>query len=514
MHDAARGPSPKHEAGQIHGATLSAGYASSGYRAYVLGALVLAYTLNVLDRVLVSILNEPIRQAFSLNDLQMGLLGGPSFAILYTIVGLPIARLAESFDRRAIIASCLIIWSTMTVLCGLAGWLHPVAHVAVFLAALSPVALAFLKQRLWAGFFFVAAAAAISVAALPVFAQYGMLAFGLLLISRIGVGIGEAGCIPTANSVLADYFPPERRATALSIFSLGAPLGAICAAVGGAWLAQQFGWRMAFLALGLPGVAIGLLILATVREPPRETSQTPPPFAEVVRLLASSSTFRHLVTGAAIASFVAYGTGQFIFAFFSRTHGLSPMEAAFYFVIVAGLASAAGTFLGGYLGDRLTGRIPRALVLIPGIGLILSAPLYVLAFMAPSPALLLLALAPAALLHYAYIGPTFAVTQGLVHPRMRATAIAILAFVIALIGYGLGPPLVGLLSDLATSWAFAQATGDTFAVACTGAATVIAACETARADGLQLALIVSVLGYGWAGLHFLLAARRLRAEMV
>ncbi len=511
MHDAAGSPSRRPDQGPADGATWSGGYASSGYRAYVLGALVLAYTLNVLDRVLVSILNEPIRQAFGLNDLQMGLLGGPSFAILYTIVGLPIARLAESFDRRAIIAACLIIWSTMTVLCGLAGWLHPAAHAAIFLAALTPVALAFLKQRLWAGFFFVTGAAAISVAVLPVFAQYGMLAFGLLLMSRVGVGIGEAGCIPPANSVLADYFPPERRATALSIFSLGAPLGAICAAVGGAWLAQHFGWRMAFLALGLPGVAMGLLILATVREPPRETSQTPPPFAEVVRLLASSPTFRHLVTGAAIASFVAYGSGQFIFAFFSRTHGLSPMEAAFYFVIVAGLASAAGTFLGGFLGDRLTRRFPRALVLIPGIGLILSAPLYVLAFLAPTPAQLLLALTPAALLHYTYIGPTFAVTQGLVQPRMRATAIAVLAFVIALIGYGLGPPLVGLLSDLATSRAFAAATGDSFALACAGAGGV--ACEAARADGLRLALIICVLGYAWAGLHFLLAGRRLREEM-
>lgn len=493
---------------------------SPGTLNYVLAALLTVYTFNFIDRSLVGVLNEQIKNEFGVSDFWMGMLGGPTFAILYTFLGLPIGRLAERFNRVWIISAALVIWSVMTVLCGLAGQLPTGVHIALYLAVLAPVMLVFLWQKMFVSFFLVVAACAVSVLAVPWMAGMGFLAFGLMLMSRVGVGIGEAGCSPPSHSLLSDYFPPERRASALSVYALGIPIGAMLAAVGGGWLATNLHWRDAFIWLGLPGVLIGLIVVLTVREPPRGASEAhdggeaAPDFSAVLKALLSKATFWNIALGCAVTSFVGYGVGQFLNSFFMRTHGLSPFEASIYFGVVAGLASAVGTFLGGFLSDRLAPRHPNVYGWLPGLCLVLAAPLYVLGLMAGSLPLLVACLVPAAILHYTYLGPTFATTQRLVEPRMRATASAILLFIVNLIGFAGGPPTIGALSDFLINNAYAAQGGvGVFAEVCKGASANVGACQSAKAQGLQLALVIGVAGYALGGLFYLFAARTVAKEL-
>ncbi|MGE0045814.1 MAG: spinster family MFS transporter [Hyphomonadaceae bacterium] len=493
------------------------GVGKPAYRAYVLGSLLLVYTFNFIDRTLVGVLNEPIKEAFNATDFMMGLLGGPAFAILYTFLGLPIGRLAERFNRVFIVGAALAIWSVMTVLCGMAGQLNAAAHIAIYLFILTPVALIFILHRMWVSVLLVLIAAGASAAMPSYFASIGFASFGLLLMSRIGVGIGEAGCSPPAHSLISDYFPPERRASALSIYALGIPIGAMLSAVGGGWLAQNVDWRAAFLWLGLPGVILALIFVFTVREPSRggDHATEAPSFGQALKTLGTKWTFWNVALGGAITSFVGYGVGQFLNSFFMRTHGLGPFEASLYFGVVAGLASATGTFFGGFIADRFAPRSPTSYAWVPGWALVICAPMYVAGLLAPSLPLLITALIPAAILHYFYLGPMFGVTQGLVEPRMRATASALLLFIVNLIGYALGPPIIGALSDWLASANYANATGAAdYAQACADLAAGAAACSTARAEGLQLAMIIGVLGYAWGGLHFLLAGRTMQRDIV
>ncbi len=491
--------------------------AARGYRSYVLGALLLVYTFNFIDRTLVGVLNEPIKIAFNATDAMMGLLGGPAFAVLYTFLGLPIGRLAERFNRVFIVAAALAIWSIMTALCGMAGQLNPTLHIGLYLAILAPVALVFVVHRMWVSTALVLFAVGASAFMPSYFASIGFAGFGLLLMTRIGVGIGEAGCSPPSHSLISDYFPPERRASALSVYALGIPIGSMLSAVGGGWLAQNVDWRAAFLWLGLPGVALALVLVATVREPPRGGGHAEAPdFGAALRTLGGKWTFWNVALGGAVTSFVGYGVGQFLNSFFMRTHGLTPLEASLYFGIVGGVAAAIGTFLGGFLSDRFAPRSPTSYAWVPGVGLIVAAPLYVGGLMSPSLPVLLAALVPAAILHYFYLGPMFGVTQGLVEPRMRATASALLLFIVNLIGYALGPPFIGYLSDALAASTYAGLTdgGAVYAEACRDMAAGGEACGAARAQGLQWAMIIGVCGYAWGGLHFLLAGRTMRRDMV
>lgn len=489
---------------------------SKAYRSYALGALLVVYTFNFIDRTLVGVLNEPIKIAFNATDAMMGLLGGPAFAILYTFLGLPIGRLAERFNRVWIVASALAIWSIMTVLCGMAGQLNPALHTGLFLVFLAPVAVIFIAHRMWVSTVLVLIAVGGSAFLPSYFASIGFAGFGLLLMTRVGVGIGEAGCSPPSHSLISDYFPPERRASALSVYALGIPIGSMLSAVGGGWLAENVDWRAAFLWLGLPGVMIGVALVATVREPPRSGGHdAAPDFGAALRTLTSKWTFWNIALGGAVTSFVGYGVGQFLNSFFMRTHGLSPFEASIYFGLVGGVAAACGTFLGGFASDRFAKRSPTSYAWVPGIGLIICAPLYVFGLMSPSLPVLLTALVPAAILHYTYLGPMFGVTQGLVTPRMRATASALLLFIVNLIGYALGPPVIGFLSDALATANFASLGGaGDYASACADMASGGPICATARADGLKLAMIIGVCGYAWGGLHFLLAGRTMMKDMV
>ncbi|HYD86162.1 MAG TPA: MFS transporter [Vitreimonas sp.] len=436
------------------------GFGTKNYRAYVLGALLVVYTFNFIDRIVVGILSEPIKNEFGLSDTELGLLGGTAFAILYTLLGIPIARLAERMNRMTILSVCVAIWSVMTAACGFA-----VNYATLFAA-------------------------------------------------RVGVSIGEAGCTPPANSIISDYFPADRRASALSIYALGIPIGSMIAAVGGGWIATNVGWREAFIWLGVPGVLLAIIVKLTVREPPRSAPAAEAPgFVAAFTALARKSTFWHIALGSALASFVGYGVGQYLTNFMIRTHGFSLFEGATLVGVVLGLCAAIGTFTSGFLADRISKRHPNALAWLPALGFVVATPMYVLAFNLTNIWLAMPALMLGAITHYFYLGPMYAVTQGVVAPRMRATAVAVLLFIVNLIGLGLGPPAIGALSDfLANSQLIPL--GLSTEICADPSRLSDSQCASGKESGLRYAMMIGVLGYLWAGLHFLISARTLRRDWV
>ncbi|OZB17194.1 MAG: MFS transporter [Hyphomonas sp. 34-62-18] len=475
------------------------GFGTPLYRGYVLSSLLVVYIFNFIDRSIFGILTEPMKLSLQLEDWHMGLLGGLAFAIFYTTLGIPIARIAERRSRMMIIIISLTLWSLMTVLCGFAT------------------------------------------------------SFLTLFIFRLLVGVGEAGCTPPAQSVIADYFKPTSRATAASIYALGVPLGGMLAGLAagpindyvtgenvynlfGSWgwtWAQGLvdwnsleGWRIAFIAVGLPGVLFALILFFTVKEPPRGYSDppgaprkaVPDGFGTVLKDLMRKPTYVHVVAGAAIASFAGYGVAAFSTSFLLRTHGLTLTEAALIFSLVLGLMAALGVFLSGFLADKLSVRYPTALSWMPALGMGLSVPLYWLGYLSPTVPLMIPPLMLAATLHYFYLGPMYAVSAGVVDSRTRATAVAITLFAVNLIGIGLGPTLIGFLSTgLKTMMLSGNDLGLTLQM-CKDvtvlAADQGAACRDADARGLQWSIIIFASLYGWAAIHYLLAGKTLGRDML
>jgi MFS family permease len=428
------------------------GYGSSAYRAYVLTALFVVYTFNFIDRTVLTIVQEQVKDEFRLSDTQLGLLGGPTFALLYTILGIPIARFAERYNRMTILSVCLGLWSAMTALCGVAT------------------------------------------------------SYVTLLLPRVGVGIGEAGCTPTANSIIGDYFPAKSRSTAVSIYAMGVPIGASMAAIGGGFVAQYMGWRDAFLMLGVPGLALAILVKLTVSEPPRSTpAGETPGFFEAFAVLAKKPTFWNVALGGAAASFTGYGVGQFTNSFFIRSHELSVLNASLISGVLVGIFGGAGTFLTGFISDRISKRHPNALAWLPGMTLLISTPLSVAGYMVQSLWLAVPLLAAATLFQYFYVSGIYAATQSIVHPRMRATAVAVLLFIVNFLGYIFGPLAVGALSDFLANSHLQQA-GLSLA-ACRAGTANAAACAAGTAYGLKWAIVFGYLGFIWAAGHFLWAWR-------
>lgn len=474
------------------------GFGTKGYRAYVLSALVIVYTFNFIDRTIINILTEPIKGSFGLEDWQLGLLGGPAFAVLYTFLGIPLARIAERFHRVAIIVSSVAIWSLMTALCGFAS------------------------------------------------------SFLVLLIFRVGVSVGEAGCTPPAQSLIADYFRPTSRATAVSIYALGVPLGGMFASIFGGFIAGSMdgpnvanmlnswgwtwavnaldwnsieGWRIAFVVVGVPGLLLSLIVGMTIAEPPRGYTdpatlqgQEHAGFGEALKTLWGKPAYIHVVIGATLASFVGYGVAQFTTSFLIRTHGLDIQSAALLFGIVLGVMAGIGVFTSGWLSDKLAARHPRALAWLPALGLALSVPLYSIGFLVDSLWLAMPPMMVAAMIHYFYLGPMYAVAGGVVDSRMRATSVAITLFVVNLLGYGLGPPLVGMLSTALSAMFLSGTDMDLTLQACKDvsalASAEAAACTNSVARGLQWSIVIAISLYGWAALHYLLASRTLLRDMV
>lgn len=404
-------------------------FGTPAYRGFVLLLLTLVYTLNFIDRSLLSVIAQPVINAFNLSDSEYGFLNGPPFAIFYALMGIPIAMAADRYNRVAIIALCIAIWSVMAALCGLAT------------------------------------------------------SFAFLLVARVGVAIGEAGGTPPANSLIGDYFKASSRANALGIYAMGVTIGAALSnAFGGpiatdlngmnveAWLAAHNlaallpidwsaveGWRIAFVVIGAPGLLVALMVLLFVKEPPRGFSDPPhmqrqesAGFLETLRELARKPTFWTMAMGAALTALVGYGLAGFQAPMAQRVHGISPGAFALQFGVPLALCAAAGTFIGGFATEKLTPRSPTAVCWIPALGLLTSIPFYLMGYYTPTEHLGLARVlwCTGATLHFTYLGSQYTIGQGVVSTRSRASAIAMLLLVIALIGNGLGPQIVGWMSDM------------------------------------------------------------------
>jgi MFS family permease len=367
---------------------------------YVLGVLFLVYVFNFIDRSILNILAQSIKNDLGLYDWQIGMMGGLAFAAFYTTLGIPIARLADTHNRRNIIAVCLTVWSAMTALCGLA-------------------------QNFWH-----------------------------LLLARIGVAVGEAGGSPPAHSMISDLFASDRRATALGIYALGIPVGTMIGSFAGGWITHAMDWRTAFVVVGLPGVLMALLLRFTVKEPARGESERAvqaraeaPPVSFVIKALWSRRSFRWMAIGGGLHALVGYGVGPFLPGLFERVHGWNPRQIGTNLALL-GFAGIAGTASGGYVADWLARRDVRWYVWLPGLATLISVPFSTSAYLWPDPVIAIWILVVPGFFGSYYLGPTFSMAQGLVGLRMRALAASILLFILNLIGMGLGPLLVGATSDL------------------------------------------------------------------
>lgn len=388
---------------------------AAGPRRYALGLLLVIYVLNFLDRQVVNILAEPIKIDLGLADWQLGALTGLAFALFYTVLGLPIARLAEKANRVTIISVAAGFWSLCTMACGLAG------------------------------------------------------NFVQLLVARIGVGVGEAGCTPPAHSLISDYTPAAKRASAIAFYSMGIPLGSLAGMALGGIIADSFGWRAAFFIAGAPGLILAILAWLTLPEPRKTVKQTQvanhPTVMDAVRELASKPAFIWMSLGAAINAMVSYGHIAFYGSFYLRNHAEGLQSLADFFNgflgtelgaigftglalgLLIGIFGAIGTFAGGQLADRYVHKDARAYAGIPALAGIAGFVPFLVAMLSGSTLLSLGALAIVTCLNSVWYGPVFASAQSLVKPRTRATASAVILFVINLIGLGLGPLAAGLISD-------------------------------------------------------------------
>jgi MFS family permease len=424
---------------------------SDRYRSYVVWLLFTVYVFNFVDRQILTILIEPIKKEFGFSDTQMGLLGGLAFAVLYSTLGIPIARWADRGNRVNIIGISLFVWSVFTVFTGFA-------------------------RNFWQ-----------------------------LLFARVAVGVGEAGCSPPAYSLISDYFEPKRRATALSIYSMGIYGGVFVGFLVGGQVAQHFGWRAAFYVVGLPGVLLALLLKLTLREPPRGLSEAsrvvhePPHVREVLSTLWKKSSFRHLSMAAALHSFVGYGVGGFNSAFLMRSHGMSVAEVGNWLALITALGGVTGTYLGGRLADHYSNRKqdPRWQLWVPGISTLINVPFALLVYTLPGKYAVLGLMIPTIAIGAMYLGPTFAITQGLAGIRERALAGALLLFVINLIGLGLGPLLTGMLSDVFKGYHADGGMAEAMSVA----------------EGLRWSLCVMICVNVWSAYHYMRSAHSLRADM-
>lgn len=462
-------------------ATHLSGYGGPGYRAYVLNFLLLIYILNFVDRNLLSVVAPELKPELGISDTAFGLLTGFGFALLYTLVGIPLAQFAERVNRVKLMAGCVALWSVMTALCGLA--------------------------------------AEITIGSLVIGA------FWVLLACRVGVGIGESGCTPPANSLIADYFPPLRRSTAIGYYAMGVTLGGLLANLIGGPVTDAFGWRMAFFVVGLPGVLIAIAFWFTVREPPRGYSDPPrasaaekPSFSAGLRELAGKRSFWWMTAGATIAAFCGYGISSFQSLFINRSFGLSTGEAAVYINVPVAAASALGTVATGWLAGLLAHRSATAIAWLSGLGLLLSVPFYVIGFTTGNLWLCAVTMCIAGFAKYGYLAAQYTIAQGVVSPRFRAVSTAILLFVVNLLGYGLGPLFIGAVSDiLFKAKVAALGAGELTRQSCEGGLAqleqrLVEVCGVAHPDSLQDALLITSCFYAVAGVCLLIAGRKLRQD--
>lgn len=395
-----------------------------------LAMLVVVNVMSQLDRQIMSVLIEPIRADLGLSDTQIGILVGIAFAFFYTLAGLPIARIADRGNRRNLIVAALTLWSLMTAACGFAR------------------------------------------------------SYAELFVTRVAVGVGEAGCAPPAQSILSDTFPPERRGRALSTYQLGVPIGLLVGLAGGGYLADIFHWRTVFILVGLPGLAVAVVAHFVLKEPPRGPGEDVEPVAAVVRYLWALRSMRHHMLACSLQTLTLAATATFNFPFLIRVHGFSSTEAGLAIGLLTGIAGGIGTYAGGWIGDRFALRDPRWRIWWLAIGALVSIPFSLVGYLADSVAVSLAALTLGVVGSFMYSGAGHAVAQSLAKPRMRGMTAASMLFAMNLFGYGFGPAVAGAISD---------------ALGGEGA--------------LRYALAAMNLVLLWAAVHYVLAARTYRADL-
>jgi MFS transporter, Spinster family, sphingosine-1-phosphate transporter len=421
--------------------------ADPAYANYALGVLFVVMLLNFLDRQIMAILVEPIKEDLGLTDTQAGLMTGLSFALFYTTLGVPIALIADRWHRPKVIGISLALWSAFTVMCGLA-------------------------TNFWQMF-----------------------------AARLGVGVGEAGSGPASHSLLANLFPPEKRAGALGIYGMAVPFGAFIAYAAGGWVVQNFDWRMAFFLAGAPGLLFAMVVWFTIREPrpPTPLSQVFKPvpgqlsFLEAFRELALKPTYWQLIFAGVLVQFVAYGFAGFQVSYFVRVHGIGTPTGEWDFAtmgvvlgIMIGVSGMLGAWSGGWVADRVRKYGVSWTLIVPAIMMVLSVPLFILGLHQDKPIWAVVLFAAPTIAATFYYGPTFAAIQQLARDETRAVAVSVYLLIAGLAGMGLGPVFVGVLSDL-----FAKQ-------------------GNSSGDALVLAISLLTLFNAWAGVHFFLAGRALQ----
>ncbi|HEC00158.1 MAG TPA: MFS transporter [Sphingomonadales bacterium] len=413
---------------------------SQGYKRYILFVLMLVYASNYVDRQIIGVLLQPIKQDLGLSDTQLGFLSGIGFAIFYATLGIPLARWADRNNRVALISLAIAIWSGMTALCGAANN----------------------------------------------FVQLGL--------ARIGVGVGEAGCTPPAHSLIADYFEPKERVRAMAIYALGAPIGVLLGYLLGGWVNEIYGWRIAFLVVGGPGIILALVVRFTIKEPVRGQSENikitesdTPSVKETITHVWAQKSFRHMVFGTALLALTGYGVAVWFPAFLIRSHGMNTGEIGTWLALISGGGGILGTLFGGYFGEYLDKRDRRWNAWLPALAMLFSLPFALLSFMAESSFWSLVLIIPMGIAPAVHAAPVYATVQGLVGLRMRAMAAALLFFITNLIGMGLGPQIIGVLSDLLMA-----KFGD---------------------DSLRYTLMIVLVFAIWSAVHFFLASKSLRSDL-
>ena len=425
------------------------------YRKYLLGVLVVIQAFNGVDGLTLGLVLQNIKVDLHLSDTQLGFLSGIAFALFYAVMGIPIARWADRGNRVTIITLTTGLWSVAVALCGFAA------------------------------------------------------SFAQLLMIRVVVAVGEAGCIPPAQSLISDYFNRAQRPRAIGIYMLGGSLSAVIGYCVAGWLNQLYGWRATCMLVGTPGLVLAALAWVTLREPrlakatidaasnlagtrldppePVLSSSPPPSLKEVCITLWTSVTFRHLLVCIAVFNFFSCGIQQWQPAFFIRSYGLKTGEMGNWFAVVYGLASLLGTYVGGVLASRYAANNERLQLKLLGLMGCLFALTSVCIYLAPNHHLAFVMLGLATFVGGTGNGPLFATIQTLVPPRMRATAIAIIYLFANLIGVGLGPLAAGMLSD--------------------------ALRPLAGEESLRYALLALCPGYAWGGWHLWRASKTVTRDL-
>ena len=408
-------------------------------RTTALALLFLVSFFNYMDRYMLAVLLPAIKADLQLSDTEIGFITGLAFTLFYVTMGIPIARLADRYNRKNIVAIALAVWSAMTAICGLA-------------------------QN-----------------------------FVQLAIARIMVGVGEAGASPPSHSLIADLFPVEKRARALSIYALGAPVGILVGFMLGGWVTQLYGWRAALFTVGVPGILVALVVYRKLHEPARGAADglahktEVQPFWFSLKTLMASPTFRHLSVATGLYTVVWLGVVQWLPSFFTRSFGLEIGAVGTWLALILSVSQIIGMLLGGWLADRFGAADLRWYVWVPSLAILVSTPMFLLTFLTQNPTVAFLSLFLPFMIGVMQGPPSFAVAQGLADVRMRAMAAALLLLITNLIGGGIGPQAVGIMSDyLAAGY---------------------------QQDSLRYALLAISLVFGlWSSLHYFLAGKTIRRE--